>query len=37
VVAAVRSWLAGHPQRSIKLELDGDVLELTGLSSKLVI
>jgi len=34
VVAAVRAWLAGSPQRSIKLELDGDVLELTGLSSK---
>jgi hypothetical protein len=34
MVAAVRSWLAGAPQRSIKLELDGDVLELTGLSSK---
>jgi hypothetical protein len=34
VVAAVRSWLAGSPQRSIKLELDGDTLELTGLSSK---
>ncbi len=34
VVAAVRSWLAGAPQRSIKLELSGDVLELTGLSSK---
>jgi hypothetical protein len=34
VVAAVRSWLAGAPQRSIKLELDGDTLELTGLSSK---
>jgi hypothetical protein len=33
VVAAVRSWLAGSPQRSIKLELGGDVLELTGLSS----
>src|SRR6266498_2527406 len=33
VVAAVRAWLAGAPQRSIKLELDGDVLELTGLSS----
>ena len=33
VVAAVRSWLAGSPQRSIKLELDGDVLELSGLSS----
>jgi hypothetical protein len=34
VVAAVRSWLAGAQQRSIKLELDGDVLELSGLSSK---
>lgn len=34
VVAAVRSWLAGSPRRSIKLELDGDVLELTGVSSK---
>jgi hypothetical protein len=33
VVAAVRSWLAGRPQRSIKLELDGDVLELSGVSS----
>jgi hypothetical protein len=32
VVAAVRAWLAGAPQRSIKLEL-GDALELTGLSS----
>ena len=34
VVAAVRSWLGGSPQRSIKLELDGDALELTGVSSK---
>jgi hypothetical protein len=35
VVAAVRSWLASQQQhRSIKLELDGDVLELSGLSSK---
>jgi hypothetical protein len=33
VVGAVRSWLAGHQQRTIKLELDGDVLELSGLSS----
>ena len=33
VLAAVRSWLAGSPQRSIKLELDGDTLELSGLSS----
>jgi hypothetical protein len=34
MVAAVRSWLAGSQQRSIKLELGGDALELTGLSSK---
>ena len=34
VVATVRSWLASAPQRSIKLELEGDALELTGLSSK---
>ena len=33
VVAAVRSWLAGSRQRSIKLELGGDVLELSGVSS----
>jgi hypothetical protein len=34
VVAAIRAWLGGSPQRSIKLELDGDTLELTGLSSQ---
>jgi hypothetical protein len=34
VVTAVRAWLAGAPQRSIELELDGDILELTGVSSK---
>lgn len=34
VVAAVRSWLAGSPRRSIKLELGGDVLELTAVSSR---
>ncbi len=33
VVAAVRSWLASSPNRSIKLVLGGDVLELTGVSS----
>ena len=33
VVATVRSWLTRQQQRSIKLELDGDVLELTGVSS----
>src|SRR5205085_11712480 len=30
VVAAVRSWLGGHQQRTIKLQLGEDVLELTG-------
>jgi hypothetical protein len=34
VVAAVRSWLAGSPRRSIKLKLGGDSLELTGVSSR---
>jgi hypothetical protein len=33
VVAAVQSWLAGSPKRSIKLALGDDVLELTGVSS----
>jgi hypothetical protein len=33
VVAAVGSWLSGSQRRSIKLELGGDVLELTGLPS----
>jgi hypothetical protein len=34
VMGAVRSWLAGSSRRSIKLGLGGDVLELTGVSSK---
>lgn len=33
VVGAIQSWLAGSRQRSIKLELGGDVLELAGVSS----
>jgi hypothetical protein len=33
VVGALQSWLAGSRQRSVKLELDGDVLEVTGLST----
>ena len=33
VINAVSSWLSRDRQRSIKLELDGDVLELTGLPS----
>ena len=34
VLAGMRSWLGGHPQRSIKLKLGEDVLELTGVSSE---
>jgi len=34
VVVAIRSWLAGSPRRSIKLQISGDALELTGVSSK---
>ena len=33
VVSAVQSWLAGPRQRTVKLELDGDTLEVTGLTS----
>lgn len=33
VVAAVQTWLYQSRQRSIKLELGGDVLELTGVPS----
>jgi hypothetical protein len=32
VVGVIQFWLAGHPQRSVKVE--GDVLELTEVSSK---
>jgi hypothetical protein len=30
---ALQSWLAGPRQRSVKLELEGDILEVTGMSS----
>jgi hypothetical protein len=33
VVTAVKSWLSRSQRRQIKLVIDGDVLELTGLSS----
>lgn len=33
VIATIRSWLTASSRRGIKLELDGDVLELTGVSS----
>ena len=34
VVTAVQAWLGGSHRRSVKVTLDGDTLELTGLSSK---
>jgi hypothetical protein len=33
VVGTVRGWLARSPGRTVRLELDGDVLELTGASA----
>jgi hypothetical protein len=33
-VGAVGAWLSGRRGRSVKLEMDGDVLELSGISSK---
>jgi hypothetical protein len=33
VAGAVKAWLARSAARSVRLELDGDVIELTGLSS----
>jgi hypothetical protein len=33
VVGVARAWLGHSQPRSIRLELDGDVLELTGLPS----
>lgn len=34
IVAAIRSWLGRSGQRTVKLEMDGDLLELTGVSSE---
>jgi len=34
VVDATQSWVAGRGPRSVKLELDGDVLEVSGISSR---
>lgn len=34
VVDTVRGWLARVGQRSVKLQMDGDVLEVTGISSR---
>jgi hypothetical protein len=33
VVAVIGSWLASRPERTVRLEIDGDVLELRGVSS----
>jgi Effector Associated Constant Component 1 len=33
LVGAVRSWLAVQPQGRVRVELDGDVLEVTGASA----
>jgi hypothetical protein len=33
VVEAIQSWVVGSGPRSVRLELDGDVLEVSGISS----
>jgi hypothetical protein len=33
VITAIKSWLTGSSRRSIKMEIGGDVLQLTGVSS----
>ena len=34
VVEAIQSWMVGRGPRSVRLELDGDVLEVSGVSSR---
>jgi hypothetical protein len=34
VVSAIRTWLGAQPERSITVEIDGDSLVLTGVSSE---
>jgi hypothetical protein len=34
IASLVQSWLARTGQRGVKLELDGDALEVTGISSR---
>ena len=34
VVKTVRAWLGEHRQRRVRIELDGDVLELSGVSDE---
>ncbi|MGH3103084.1 MAG: hypothetical protein ACRDN6_03180 [Gaiellaceae bacterium] len=33
VARAVRAWLSGHGGRRVRIELEGDVLEVTGVSA----
>jgi hypothetical protein len=34
IVSAIRTWLGAQPERSITLEIDGDSLVLTGVTSE---
>lgn len=34
LIQVLQSWLTRHEQRSLTLEIDGDRLEITGISSK---
>lgn len=34
VVDAIQSWVVGRGPRNVRLELDGDVLEVSGISSR---
>jgi hypothetical protein len=34
IVSAIRTWLGAQPERSITVEIDGDSLVLTGVSSE---
>ena len=34
VVETIQSWVVGRGPRSVRLELDGDVLEISGVSSR---
>jgi len=34
ITAGVQSWLTAQRNRTVKIELDGDTLELTGVSSR---
>ena len=33
VIGAVQSWLAGRPGRTVKVQLDGESIEVTGVSA----